>query len=379
MNLEIFDPKWRDAVAEIAKEYSIAEPELFDPDDILQAPADFLVWTPQEMPEDIDRKVDWLCKRVNGFLFLVLPWQTADQPQTWRKTIEAQLSLKEWLVFEDPEKRMICTARKFNDWRIGNVVGAMSKDDRERQIRHNAKTHAARVKVSQPDHAKPLILVCYGPSIHQTWRSAVSEAKFLGGDIATNSGAHDFMIAKGITPKYHVEIDPRPERADFSETPNKDVEYLVASVCNPALTDKLAPFNMKLFHLNDGPESRYIHEFEPDAVLIDGGACVSLRALSLFYSMGYRYFSIYGFDCSFREDMQWAGKHPGKFHKVIDAKIDGIDRTFKTSSALVTYATQFFEHVNMLPDAKFYLHGDGLLQQWAIANAKKTLRESQAA
>lgn len=370
MNLDSFNPKWRDAIERLAKEFSIEQPEQFE-ESAFQAPADLMVWTPDALPDDVEEKLSWVGKKTARFLFLSLPYDKVEQTDKWRSILEAQLSLREWMVLEHAgEKRLICTARRTSEWQMGAVYGAMRPAERREQIMHNIKTHKARVMVPCVEHKTPLIMVCYGPSIHETWRNAVAEARALGGHIVTNSGAHDFLIKKGVIPKFHVEIDPREERANFSETPNADVEYMIASVCSPKLTDKLAPYNMKLFHLNDGPESREIFEHEPNATLTDGGACVALRSLSLFYQMGYRYFSMYGFDCSFKNDMQWAGAHPGKRHKVQEVTIAGDTRTFRTSSALITYATQFFEHVNMLPDAQYYLHGDGLLQSWAVANAK---------
>lgn len=369
MNLEQFPEKWREAISKLAADFSIQQPELFE-ESALQAPADLLVWTPETVTEDFADKLRWCANKTARFLFAVLPVETPEQGNDWRQILETQLGIREWFPFDG---WIICTARRTTEWNMGAVVGAARPEERRQQLQHNLSTYKARVALPQIEHDTPLVLICYGPSIHETWRKAVSEAQFTGAHIATNSGAHDFMIKKGIVPKYHAEIDPRAERALFTEAPHPDIEYQVASVCHPDLTAKLAPFNMKLFHLNDGPESREIFDTEPDAVLTDGGACVSLRQLSLYYQMGYRSFSIYGFDCSFKENgMTWAGKHPGKQHKMQEARFPLIPgRVFKTSSPLLTYASQFFDHVRMLPDAKFYLQGDGLLQNWAIANAKQ--------
>jgi len=378
MDLSIFPERFREGIETLAREFSVEQPELFQ-DSILQGAADMLVWTPDELPPDVSEKLVWVAQKTGRFLFLSLPYENTAQTEEWARILEMELSLREWLVLDHREKRLICTARRMQDWRVGMVVGATDYETRRKQIKHNIDTYPMRVKVPREEHNTPLILVCYGPSIHETWRTAVAEAKALGGHIATNSGAHDFLIKKGVIPHYHVEIDPRQERANFTEQPNPHVSYLIASVCHADLTAKLAPYDMALYHLNDGPESREIFEYEPDAVLTDGGSCVALRSLSLFYQMGYRYFSIYGFDCSFKNDMQWAGPHPGKKHKVQEVQIvGGPDKLFKTSAALLTYGTQFFEHVNMLPDAKFFLHGDGLLQEWAKTNAKMA-REAQTA
>lgn len=377
MNLEPFAPRFRAAISDMARMYSIAEPGAFDTSTVFQSPEDMLAWTPAHVPTHDE--IDWMCKRVGAFLFFAAPYKDAYDLETWREQIGAQISIREWLPSITQEKYVVCTARRFNDSRFAPVVGASSRDDRLAQIVYNLKTHKGRVKVPLPAHDTPLVLICYGPSLQDTWRHAVAEAKAHGADIACNSGAHDFLIERGCVPKFHVEIDPREERAEFTQAPHQDVEYLIASVCHPKLTDKLSPFNTKLFHLYDGSECQEIFVQEPESVLTDGGSCVALRSLSLFYQLGYRHYSIYGFDCSFKNDMQWAGKHPGKAHKLIEIQVTGSERVFKSSRALETYANQFFEHVQRLPDCNIKLNGDGLLQEWARMNYKLEMQKIKEA
>ena len=72
-----------------------------------------------------------------------------------------------------------------------------------------------------PENSEWLNLVCYGPSLEQTWRE-------IKHPIMTVSGAHDFLLARGIVPDYHVECDPRPHKSDNISKPHPDVQYLIA-------------------------------------------------------------------------------------------------------------------------------------------------------
>ena len=57
-------------------------------------------------------------------------------------------------------------------------------------------------------HKRPASIVCYGPSLIDTWEDIKLE-KEAGNFIVTVSGAHDFLIERGIIPDVHIECDPR--------------------------------------------------------------------------------------------------------------------------------------------------------------------------
>lgn len=205
---------------------------------------------------------------------------------------------------------------------------------------------------------RSMAIVCYGPSLQKMWH------RLKGGreDIFTVSGAHDFLIERGIVPKGHIEADPRPHKAFFTKTPHKDVAYYIASCCDESVFDNLQGFDVRLWHSWDSPEfEQAVLEVERDPMLIGGGSNAGLRAIAVGTVLGYKKFSIYGMDCSFTDE-QHAGVHSGKKQRVMDVRCG--DRIFKSSPQMVSSCNEFMEllvHLNG-SGCEFMVHGDGLLQ-----------------
>lgn len=241
---------------------------------------------------------------------------------------------------------------------MGGVIGMMDAK-RARNIRRNLNVPGRLIIPQQPNGWKA-ILVCYGPSLLKTWMDIKPD-----GHIVSVSKSHDFLNDHGIVPDIHIEFDCRSHKAKHVNNPHATTQFWLASCVHPELVAKVAmPI---LWHAKQGPENnRAILDAEPDAVLVDGGSSVGLRAIELLYARGYRRFEIHGMDSSFDGDTQWAGPHSGTSrHRrdVMEAVIDG--RTFLTSVAFATYATQFIHCRAKLSDATFDLRGDGLLQTFA--------------
>lgn len=238
-------------------------------------------------------------------------------------------------------------------------------------------------------HNRVAIVMCYGPSLADTWNMALIERETIdNADIVSVSGAHDFLIGKGLIPKYHIECDPRPHKGDMM-TPHRKVEYLMASCCHPDVVKKITRKNLTIWHMNEGQPSLAILDLEPNQILVPGGGSVGLRSIALLYIMGYRRFLIHGMDCSYKDGSTHAGKHTGKETQKIEVRCsDG--RKFITAPVLITYKRYFDElrraHVG---DAdtdptkiEVILRGDGLLQHWlrvcGTAN-RDDLQNSEAA
>ena len=220
-------------------------------------------------------------------------------------------------------------------------------------IRENCTHHEGRINRTGNITIEPVQLICYGPSLRDTWKE-IDPQKC----IVTTSGANDFLRFFGITPHYHVEFDWRVHKAGLVNNIG-DTQFLLASCVNPNLCKKLP--NIALWHADQTPaEAEAIKELEPEATLIQGGSSAGLRAIELFYWLGFRRFEIHGMDSSFRDE-KWAGPHKDKVRRVtIDISVKG--RSFKTSLAFLHYATEFGYLRRRYPGLKMRLHGDGLLQ-----------------
>jgi hypothetical protein len=264
---------------------------------------------------------------------------------------------------------------------------AVSNTIRYENAERNCKVASGRVLGGEmvPRHAGRMCVVGYGPSLHETWRYLQVERRAFGAKIATTSGAHDFLISRGIIPDYHVDIDPREHKAYFTRNPHPDVKYWIASCCHPKLIDNLIDHSsqLALWHvfnsdtdynisLPDGPD--------PDSLLICGGSGVGARAIHLFYASGYRSFSLYGMDSSFdSKGEQHAGEHTGKVQQEWNVRVGA--RWFRSSAALVYMARSVLDDRDRLErlsaeagepciegtsdHVEFFMHGDGLLQAMA--------------
>ena len=245
-----------------------------------------------------------------------------------------------------------------------NIVAAGTDQSRWANIAAAVAKYPLMVEGAKA-HDRVAKIVCYGPSLQKTWEWLKDEE----GDVISVSGAHDFLLERGIVPKYHIECDPRPHKADNMKAGHPDIEYLLSSVVHLRVFAKAR--TVRLWHSTDGQVAiRIREELKSDAPIICGGGSVGLRALSVAFYMGYRNLHVYGMDCSASDDGQdkWAGPHAQKEnhkeHKILRVEYDG--RLFTTTGVLLSYLTDFADISARLMDAdpnlEFRMYGDGLLQ-----------------
>lgn len=235
---------------------------------------------------------------------------------------------------------------------------AVTNDERNENVRQNCKTIEARLPLKLHAHEKTAHLACFGPTLADTW-PALAMAKARGEYVFTVSGAHDFLIERNIIPSVHMDCDPRPHKAEMI-TPNHAVAYWLASCISPKYIEKLADHDVSLWHSYNGKESEEAFRIDPGHQMIIGGGSIGLRAMSVLYCRGYRKFEIHGMDCSFKDDAHHADEHLGVNHKATPVLCG--DRWFQANAVMLLYARYFHKQLQMMPDAKINLHGDGLLQ-----------------
>lgn len=280
----------------------------------------------------------------------------------WRRLIERRFRGAQWQV-EDDHLLMVGTPMVGVQGVV--AVGAVASDERWVNVKAATERHKGRIELAEP-HDRTALIACYGPSLADQIDNIKVEAAKPNVDVISVSGAHDFLISHGIVPKYHIECDPRPHKADNIQAGVIGVQYLLASVCAPVLFDKLSGHDIRLWHVSTAEHAlRLIQELgERPRHVISGGGSVGLRSIPLLYAMGYRDLSIFAMDCSFKKDgetvKQWAGKHAGKRQDVCEVLCD--ETIFYSSPVLLTYATNFFETIQKVDDLNIRLYGDGLLQ-----------------
>jgi hypothetical protein len=233
----------------------------------------------------------------------------------------------------------------------------LSSDERLERVRANSVAfHGPRLGPFQGFRGR--ITICgFGPSLARTWED-------IRGRVMTTSGAHDFLLDRGIVPDYHVELDPRERKTKFLERSHPDVTYLLNSQCHPRAFELLRERNVVMWHgfTDDDAERQIaaIDAIEPGARLMAGGTNVGMRAIIVARELGYTSFELHGMDCCYEGSRQWSGEHYTAPHYTVLIEVDG--RVFETSDLMMQSTDDFLNAMRMLPGCRFRIHGDGLLE-----------------
>jgi uncharacterized Rossmann fold enzyme len=214
-----------------------------------------------------------------------------------------------------------------------------------------------QIKEAQPAKTGAILLVASAPSV-KGQLELIKKMKAAGSPIVAIKGAHDWLIDNGVMPDYALAIDPQEHRIAFYK-PQPSVHYMIASQCHPAMFDNLEGCQVTLWH----PYVKKGQDRPKNCMLIGGGTTSGLRAISLFYVLGYRQFELFGFDsCNDGELLRVNGEGLKDGDKLIEVKIDPQGETFYCNTAMALQAEHFQTYYDYLPDATFNGHGRGLIQ-----------------
>ncbi len=204
----------------------------------------------------------------------------------------------------------------------------------------------------------PVSVCGSGPSFARTYPNLI-------GDVMACNGSHDYLIERGITPKYCMVMDAAPYIDDFI-TPNDRVLYFLASRCHENIYSKLEKNKVVTWHckgedcIDEILARRGI--MEP---MVHGGSGAAIRALFIVIAMGYKEVHIHGADSSYEDDLHHVGKvlAPETTLEVWSGK------WFKTTAWMAGQVEDFRDCALKLRDlgVTIIVHGEGLLPSMAHA------------
>lgn len=212
------------------------------------------------------------------------------------------------------------------------------------------------LKQSKP-HTRMIAIVASGPSVG-TQVEKIRQFKNAGIPIVAVKDAHDWLQDRGIMPDYAFAIDPQEHRWNCFKKKNAAIKYMIASQCHPAMFEHLSDMDVTLLHLyvKQGQE-----KLTPK-LLIGGGTTSGLRAITLFYVLGYRHFALFGFDsCLDGSHLRVNGDHLKLGDGIIEVKIDPNGETFFCNRNMALQAEHFQLYFDAIPDAQYYPFGEGLI------------------
>lgn len=228
-------------------------------------------------------------------------------------------------------------------------------------IAENSARIKGRIKIEkgEPDY-EPVAIVAFGPSLRDTWRDIRAF-----NTIYTCSGAHAFLIERGITPTYHVDSDPRAYKADILGDPHRDVEYLISSICHPTYFDKLELHRarVKLWHMLFLEPEIFVHYPKMEWIMT-GGHTVGPRTIKLARLMGHANLHMFGFDGSVSD----SGRTHANEHPNPPSDLDWIEyagKRYYTNPNWEDHAAILLRDLDRMPEVRTTWYGDGLIQEMA--------------
>lgn len=224
---------------------------------------------------------------------------------------------------------------------------------RDEQVKLALKAVPGRVQPVETARTEPVAVVGFGPSLNDTWEQ-IRAFRY----VISCSGSHKFLRDRGITPTWHVEVDPRPHKVTLIGEPCHDTEYLIASACHPKVFEHLQGYNVKLWHVFD-PSEDGLRQLPPGEWAVSGGCDVGMRAMSMAAFLGFRDLHIFGIDGSARE-RKHADDHPLGLKQFDEVEYGG--RIYKTTAAMLESAKMVRHELDMMPKVKATFYGDGLVQ-----------------
>lgn len=225
---------------------------------------------------------------------------------------------------------------------------------RDEQIKYSIQRVKGRIQPHYEIRSESIAVVCYGPSLNYTWEQ-IKEFKY----IITCSGAHKFLIDRGIIPTFHCEVDPREHKTKLIGQPHKDVEYLIASTCHKSMFDHLEGYNIKLWHVFANEEEA-LRILPSNEWAITGGASVGLRAMTIARFLGFTDLHVFGMDGNIGDSGNHADVHPNQGKDYITTIYNGVEYT--TTGSILECAKQTWHELDQMPDVKVKFYGEGLVQ-----------------
>lgn len=207
---------------------------------------------------------------------------------------------------------------------------------------------------------EPIAVVGFGPSLNETYHY-LKDFK----QIITCSGAHKFLIDRGIIPTYHCEVDPRAHKVQLIGDPHHDVEYLIASTCHAAVFDHLKDYNTKLWHVFDNAEDA-IRTLPHGEWALTGGCSVGLRAITIARFLGFTNMHIFGMDGNEGESGKHAAFHPmqpKKHNLTTYCDVYGCPdygTVYRTTPGMLAPAKGLWHELDQMPDVTTVFYGESL-------------------
>jgi len=214
-------------------------------------------------------------------------------------------------------------------------------------------------------HDRGAAVVCaLGPSLSDHIE-LVRAMKGMEIPVLACKDAVNVLARHDVIADYAVFVDGQSHQLAYLDNPPAGTEYLLGSMCHPAMFDRLIELKRDVRLWHSWPDSADLFDLVPkgqDHLVVAGGTTTGLRTIRLAYAMGLDPLYLVGFDGCIRED----GTHHANVPQQFDARIFDVwcaGRTFKVNHALANQQIRFVETLERWREhtARLIFVGDGLL------------------
>lgn len=217
----------------------------------------------------------------------------------------------------------------------------------------------------RPPHKGKLVICGGGPSLADNL-DKIRFRKRRGQTIWALNGVHDYLIENRIIPDAMVMTDSRPADVCFVQKPRKDVKYYIAANCHPDVFAALKGYDVEMWFLNMD-ETKRVYEplMNGDRPFhaLNGGNTVGLRSMTLGFWNGYRDFTLFGYDSSYRNGDNHAYRQPLNDGEAVELVYAG-DTPFYAARWMIVQTNVFQKTAKELVEqwgCSINVIGDGLL------------------
>ena len=216
-------------------------------------------------------------------------------------------------------------------------------------------------------HDGNMVLVASGWSMPD-YIDEIKAHRKAGRPIVSIKATHDYLVANGVEPDLWVNLDPR-DRTSGIQRLNDHTTYMPASRCPPSTFDYLKGKKVLLWH--SWAPGAEMEALGPNKLAIGGGTTSGLRAINIGYILGFRNFTLYGYDSCNRADglKRFTGETTGAS---VDVWVGGpTGKKFNCNMAMAQQANEFQKIFEVMPDVTVDVKGPGLIAEIMRVRAER--------
>ncbi len=238
------------------------------------------------------------------------------------------------------------------------LVGTTTLEEAQENLRNNL-SHPMWLNES-PAHDGIAVLCGNGPSLADT----LEEIRDLDATVFACNDAANLLIDNGIGVDYQVILEAQPRIVEELAPADK---HLLASMCNPEVFKRCA--NAILWH----PYSKWVWDEipkeHPPFVYVGGSSTVSMFALSICYTMGFRKIHAFGLDSSHKDGRKHATPEFDAPGCLVSCNVEALGKSYPTTYDMKEQVRVFLVMRAQLKTlgCAIEVHGSGLLPDVARA------------